>query len=140
VTLMNLQRLAQILNREDLRVSAEDLLTAFAPRLTAAPMALPQMLAACEFRLGQPRQIILVGDRDAGDTRALLRALHARFVPHRMVLLVDSPEARDALAGGIPAIAAMERLEGRASAYVCRNYTCQMPVSEVDRFAELIQY
>jgi hypothetical protein len=140
VALMNLLRLAQITNREDLRASAERLLAAFAARLTAAPVALPQMLAACEFRLGEPRQIILVGDRDAADTKALLRTLYSRFVPHRIVLLVDSPEARAALSADIPTIAAMERIEGHASAYVCRDYTCQLPVYESDRFAELIQY
>ena len=140
VALMNLLRLAQITNREDLRASAERLLAAFAARLTAAPVALPQMLAACEFRLGEPRQIVLVGDRDAEDTKALLRTLHSRFVPHRIVLLVDSPEARAALSADIPTIAAMERIEGHASAYVCRDYTCQLPVYESDRFAELIQY
>ena len=140
VALMNLLRLSQMTNREDLRESAEHLLSAFAPRLAAAPVALPQMLAACEFRLDQPRQIILVGDRDAEDTRALLRTLHSRFVPHRIVLLLDSPEARAALSMGIAAIGAMERIGGRASAYVCRNYTCQMPVNEAEDFAKLIQY
>jgi uncharacterized protein YyaL (SSP411 family) len=139
VALMNLLRLAQMTNRDDLRESAEDLLTAFAPRLTAAAVALPQMLAAGEYRLGQPRQIILVGDREGQDTRVLLHTLYSRFVPHRMVLLLDSPEARDALAAGIPSIAAMERVEGHATAYVCRNYTCQLPVCEAERFAELIQ-
>jgi uncharacterized protein YyaL (SSP411 family) len=140
VALMNLLRLAQMTDRDDLREAAERLLTAFAPRLTAAPVALPQMLAACEFRLGQPRQIILVGDREGADTRALLHTLYSRFMPQRIVLLVDSAETRDALAAGIPSIAAMERMEGRASAYVCRNYTCQLPVNEAERFAELIQY
>ena len=140
VALMNLLRLAQMTDRDDLREAADRLLTAFAPRLTAAPVALPQMLAACEFRLGQPRQMILVGDREGHDTRALLRVLNSRFVPHRIVLLVDSPETRDALAAAIPSIAAMERMDGRASAYVCRNYTCQLPVNEPERFAELIQY
>jgi uncharacterized protein YyaL (SSP411 family) len=53
---------------------------------------------------------------------------------------VDSAETRARLAEGIPAIAAMEKLDGRATAYVCRNYTCQMPVCEVERFVELIQY
>jgi uncharacterized protein YyaL (SSP411 family) len=140
VALMNLLRLAQMTNRDDFGETAERLLTAFAPRLTAAPVALPQMLAACEFRMGQPRQIVLVGDREGPDTRALLHTLYSRFVPHRIVLLVDSPEARDALAAGIPSIAAMERMEGRAAAYVCRNYTCQLPVCEAERLAELIQY
>jgi uncharacterized protein YyaL (SSP411 family) len=127
-------------NREDLRESAERLLKAFTLRLTAVPVSLPQMLAACEFRLGEPRQIILVGDREGPDTRALLHTLYSRFVPHRVVLLVDSPESRDALAAGVPSIATMERVEGRASAYVCRDSTCQLPVFEAERLAELIQY
>jgi uncharacterized protein YyaL (SSP411 family) len=139
VAAMNLMRLAEITNREDLRSSAESLLAAFSPRLTAAPVALPQMLAACEFRIGPPRQIILVGDREADDTRALLRTLWSRFVPHRILLLVDSPEARGAFSVGIPAVAAMERVGGRASAYVCRDYTCQMPVHEAAALDELLQ-
>ena len=105
VALMNLLRLAQFTDRADFRESAERTLAAFAPRLTAAPVALPQMLAACEFRSGEPRQIVLVGETDAADTRALVRTLYSRFVPHRIVLLVDSPQTRQALAARIPAIA-----------------------------------
>ncbi|HEY2015246.1 MAG TPA: thioredoxin domain-containing protein [Bryobacteraceae bacterium] len=139
VALMNLSRLAGITNRDDFRESAERTLAAFAPRLAAAPVALPQMLAACEFRSGEPRQIILVGDKNGDDTRALVRTLYARFVPHRIVLLVDSPETRQALGARIPTIRTMEKLGGRASAYVCRDYACQLPVSEPEKFAELIQ-
>jgi uncharacterized protein len=139
IALSNLQRLAQMFNREDLRASAERLLTAFAARLLAAPVALPQMLAACAFRLGQARQIILVGDRDADGTKALLRRLAGRFVPDKIVLLVDSEAARAALSAAIPAVAAMEKVDGRPSAYVCREYACQMPVNTAEAFAELIQ-
>jgi uncharacterized protein YyaL (SSP411 family) len=54
-------------------------------------------------------------------------------------MLVGSPETRRALAAAIPSIEFMEKIEGRASAYVCRNYTCQLPVTEAEKFAELIQ-
>jgi uncharacterized protein YyaL (SSP411 family) len=54
-------------------------------------------------------------------------------------MLVDSPETRRALAARIPSIEFMEKMGGRASAYVCRNYTCQLPVTESEKFAELIQ-
>ena len=67
-----------------------------------APVAIPQMLAACEFLLGEPREIILAGDARRAGMQALLRELHTRFVPNRVVLLVDSPEAQPALAAGIP--------------------------------------
>jgi uncharacterized protein YyaL (SSP411 family) len=105
-----------------------------------APVAIPQMLMACEFLLGEPREIILAGRRDSAEMRALLRELHTRFVPSRVVLLVDSVETRQALAAGIPSIESMNPLEGLASAYVCRNYTCRLPVTEPAKFAELIQY
>jgi uncharacterized protein YyaL (SSP411 family) len=53
---------------------------------------------------------------------------------------VDSAETRSALAAGIPAIEEMHKLDGRAAAYVCRDYTCQLPVSEAARLGELVQY
>ena len=139
VAILNLLRLAQITARSDFRVSAEHALSAFAPRLSAAPVALPYLLAACEFRLSDPRQVILVGERGAEDTNSLVRALYSRFLPNRVVLLVDSAETRKALAEGIPAVESMEKLDGRAAAYVCRNYTCQLPVSEASELAELLQ-
>jgi uncharacterized protein YyaL (SSP411 family) len=139
VAVLNLLRLAQMTNRPGFRKSAEKSFAAFASRLSHVPVAMPQMLAACEWILSQPREIILVGEKEAVDTRALLRVLRRRFVPNRILLLVDSPETQKALAAGIPSIESMTKLAGRAGAYVCRNYTCQLPVSEADRFAELIQ-
>ena len=100
---------------------------------------LPRMLSACEFRTGEPRQIILAGEKGSADTEALLRTLHSRFVPNRIVLLVDSPETRRALATGIASIESMHPIEGRTSAYVCRNYTCLLPFFEAEKLAELLQ-
>ena len=61
--------------------SAERALAAFGSRMVAAPVGVPQMLVAYEFSLSKPQQIILVGERDAPDTRRLLAALHSRFRP-----------------------------------------------------------
>ena len=139
VSVMNLVRLAQMTNRDEFRLSASRALSAFASRLSVAPMAVPQLLAACEFAAGQPREIILAGARDSAPTQALLSELNRHFVPNRVVLLVDSEEARAALTAGIPSIASMKPGEGGAAAYVCRDFACQLPVSEPAKFAELIQ-
>jgi len=139
VAARNLLRLARMTNRAEFRESAERTLAAFAPRLAAAPVALPQMLAACDFLLREPQEVVLAGERGAPDTAALARTLHSRFAPNRVVLLVDSPETRRKLAAGIPAIESMERIGGRASAYVCRGYACQLPVFDPEKLAALIQ-
>jgi hypothetical protein len=135
VAVRNLLRLAQITNREEFREAAMKTLGAFRSRLNAVPAALPEMLAACEFLLGDVRQIVLVGEPGTADFAALLGALHGRFLPNRVVLRVDSEEARAFLAAGIPEIAGM----WQPGAYVCRGNTCQLPTSEVGAFSELIQ-
>ena len=135
VAVRNLLRLAGITGRAEFRQAAMKTLEAFHSRLNAVPAAQPEMLAACEFLLGDPMQIVLVGEAGAVDFAPLLAALHARFLPHRLVLRVDSPEAREFLAAGMPAIAAMRQ----PGAYVCRGGACQLPVREAEAFAELIQ-
>jgi hypothetical protein len=139
VAVRNLLRLARMTGRAEFRETAERTLAAFAPRLAAAPMALPQMLAACDFLLCEPQEAVLVGEREAADTVALAQVLRSRFAPNRVVLLVDSAETRRKLAAGIPAIESMEKIGGRASAYVCRGYACQLPVCEPEKLAALIQ-
>jgi uncharacterized protein YyaL (SSP411 family) len=135
VAMLNLQRLAQMTDRSDFRDTAERLLAAFAQRLSTVPVALPYMLAACEFRLGEPRQIVLVGE----DLQPLARALYQRFLPVKVVHGLISENARRQVAAWIPALEDMRAVDNRATAYVCRNYTCQLPVTGVDEFTGLLQ-
>jgi uncharacterized protein YyaL (SSP411 family) len=138
VAIYNLLRLAAMTDREPFRKSAERALAAFSPRLSSAPVALPYMLSACEFYLGEPRQIIFAGPPDAQDTLALLRTLRDRFVPIRVTMLSASPEVRRKLAAWIPATEGMQPLDGHAAVYVCRHFTCQLPVTDTARFAEML--
>jgi uncharacterized protein YyaL (SSP411 family) len=134
VAAMNLLRLARMTNRPEFRDAAERTFAAFGTRLSHAPVAVPQMLAACEFALAEPREIVFAGERGSPAMDALLRELHLRFIPNRVVMLADR-----SLAAWAPGIEGMTAPAGSASVYVCRNYACQLPVSEPSQFAELIQ-
>jgi uncharacterized protein YyaL (SSP411 family) len=106
--------------------------------MVAAPVGVPQMLVAYQFRLAKPKQIVLAGERDAAETRALLAELHCRFLPNRIALLVNA-ESRDHLARYSPAFAEMQPIGGRTAAYVCEDYTCQLPTADVAEFGQLLQ-
>jgi uncharacterized protein len=139
IAMMNLLRLAQITDRADLRESADKALRAFSSRMLAAPVATPQMLVAYSFSLSKPKQIILVGDLAAQDTRAMLDVLHGRFLPNRIVMLVKDDESRRKLAAYLGVVETMTRHQDKATAYVCENYTCKLPVTDPAKFAELLQ-
>jgi uncharacterized protein YyaL (SSP411 family) len=139
IAVLNLLRLAQITKRKEFRDSAETGLRAFASRLRTASVGVPQMLVGLGYSLSTPKQIILVGNKDAEDTRALLHSLQRRFVPNKIVLLVDSAESRRELSRYLPVIETMTQLDGRATAYVCENYACRLPTADVAQFAELLK-
>jgi uncharacterized protein YyaL (SSP411 family) len=134
-----LLRLAEMRGREDFRQSGERALEAFAPRLRAAGVGVPQMLVAYMRSRGKPRQIVVAGDRGAAGTDALLAAVRARFVPERALFLVDSEETRARLGSGQPALAVMTPVEGRPAVYVCENFACQLPVTDPAQAAELLR-
>ena len=100
---------------------------------------MPYLLAAAEFAHSQPREIVIAGAPQSAATRALVDELYRHFVPNRVVLLAGDDAARARLAAWNPAIASIVAEPGAAMAYVCRNFACELPVSEPAEFAKLIQ-
>jgi uncharacterized protein len=54
-------------------------------------------------------------------------------------LLIDSEETRARLGRDIPEIAGMRPVNGKAAAYVCRDYACQLPVTAPEELPPLLQ-
>jgi uncharacterized protein YyaL (SSP411 family) len=92
------------------------------------------MLVAYEFSLSKPKQVILVGETGLG---AMLKQLHSRFVPNKIVLLVNDG-SRKAISGYISVVETMTAKNGHTTAYVCENYACKLPTADPKKFAELL--
>jgi hypothetical protein len=138
VAILNLLRLARITRRRDFAEAADRALRALASRIASQPVAVPQLLVALMFRQAPPLQIILAGGRDTESTHAFLRRLRERFLSHCVVLLVDSPDTRRRLASFAPEVAGMQQTGETTTAYVCRDYVCDLPTADAERFADLL--
>ena len=53
-----------------------------------------------------------------------------RFIPNKIVLLADGGPDQAVIAGWLPFIGTMQRLNGRATIYICQNYACRLPTSD----------
>jgi hypothetical protein len=122
---LGLLRLARITGRNDFRTAADRTLEAFAGRMQSAGAGLPQMLVAQMFAMGKPMEIVLAGPQDRQS--AMLAEIRGRFLPNAVVMRAS--EAPDS----------MPPVDGLATAYVCENYACNLPVTETAALAELLQ-
>ncbi len=138
VAALNLLRLSEMTGRQAWREKAERLFAVFARRLESNPEALPQMAAALDFSLSRHKQIIIAGDPGAADTRALLRLVHGRFIPNKILLLADGAQGQKQLAQWLPFLEGVTRKQGRATAYVCENYVCKLPTPDPEIVARLL--
>jgi uncharacterized protein YyaL (SSP411 family) len=91
---------------------------------------MPQMLVALDLSLSEPRQIVIAGERDASDTRALVGEVHRHFIANRVLLLADGSEGQRYLEEKLEVLRGMKRGDGKATAYVCENFTCKAPVTD----------
>jgi uncharacterized protein YyaL (SSP411 family) len=130
VTALNLARLAAIRNDGELLARARRTVNAFARQLAHFPSALPQMLMAFDFLEGSPRQIVIAGDSDSSETKALLVEVHRHFLPNKVLLLADGREGQRYLGEENEAIRAMSMVGGKTAGYVCENFACKAPIAD----------
>jgi hypothetical protein len=139
IALLDLQLLGVLFDRRDWLEKAGHGFDYYARRLDSVPAAMPQMLVAMELAQSKPRHIVIAGRPEAADTRALIAEFNRRFLPHDVLLLVDGGERQKALAAVVPFVAPLVMKDGKATAYVCENYACQLPTTDRSAFAAQLE-
>jgi len=94
--------------------------------LARYPLGFAQWLVALDYVLSHPREVAIVGDPDAADTRALLDACMTGYCPHQITAL-GTPDADPST---VPLLSDRGQIEGRATAYVCVDSVCRPPVTD----------
>jgi uncharacterized protein YyaL (SSP411 family) len=102
------------------------------------PSALPQMLVAFDFLKTAPRQIVVAGESSDARTQELLGEVRRHFLPHAIVLLADGSDSQNFLGEKNEAIRAMTPIDGKPTVYICEDFTCKAPITEVQELRELL--
>jgi uncharacterized protein len=102
--------------------AAEATLRRFAGRAVQAPTGYGELLRAAERALAGPVEVAVVAD-GAEEAAELVGVYRERWRPGA-VLAVGTP------GDGIPLLEGRDRVDGRATAYVCRHFACERPVTD----------
>ena len=120
----NLARLAALTGNGAYGDRAEGVFRLCAPLLRQAPSGMAEMLCGLDFRRGPVAEVVVSGGGAARE--AFWRAVHEPFAPRKVV--AGWPES-----GGPAALELLTNREaapGTAQVYVCRQFTCQAPVTD----------
>lgn len=137
VAALNLLRLGRLTANADFEERAAKIGRAFSKKVKESPSAHTQLLVGVDFGIGPSYEVVIAGDLQANDTKAMLRALMGPFVPNKVVLLRPSAEAPE-ISRLAPFTRSQAAVNGKATAYVCLNYVCKLPTTDIDKMLELL--
>ena len=138
VSVLNLLTFSQLTGDEVWMNLIEKTLSRLSDNNGSLARIMPMMMAGISV-YHQPRpQVVIVGHRDSENTRAMLAALAASYTPAMVGLLVEPGDHQSRMAALLPFVGNMTMLDGQATAYVCKDFTCDAPTTDIAVLVEAI--
>ncbi len=130
----SLLRLSALLGNEDYRKEAAQIVLTMKDLMARQPSGFGRLLMSADALLAPSREIAIIGDPDLDETQALLQVIREQYLPHTVVALKKLNE--ESL---LPVLENRSLVNGKPAAYVCENYTCQLPVTDPDDLIEKLR-
>ena len=101
-----------------------------ASKVKQSPTSFTYLLTATAFAVGPTYEVVIAGDPAAADTQAMLAALRENYHPSKVVILRPNND-NEAIIKLAPFTKNQLSVGGAATAYVCRNQTCDTPTTDI---------
>jgi uncharacterized protein YyaL (SSP411 family) len=129
-------RLSLLTGVDRYRGMAEMILRLVKPAMMRAPSAFGRMLSALDLFLASPYEIAIIGAPEAPETRAMVDQVFKRYLPNKVVAF--APDADSKASQTVKLLEGRGMIDGKATAYVCRNFYCEAPQTSADGLAEAL--
>jgi len=138
VAMLNLLRLGRITANSDFEQKAAGIGRAFSGSVKRSPSAHTQHMLGVGFGLGPSYEVVVVGNSQADDTKAMLNALRKTFVPDKVTLLKPTEEKSPRITRLAEFTEHQSSIDDKATAYVCQDYVCKIPTTDIVKMLELL--
>jgi uncharacterized protein YyaL (SSP411 family) len=137
ISLLNLLWLARLTGDPKWDTKAHDQMRAFAGTVKSQPTAFTYFLLGIDFGIRPGQEVVISGEPDKTDAQKLLAALNLDFTPHK-VTLVKSDQNAARLAKFAGYTDGLQIIKGKATAHVCRGFSCKEPTTDVQTMVDRI--
>jgi uncharacterized protein YyaL (SSP411 family) len=139
VAAWNFIRLARITANQKWEEMAAQIGQAFSGQVKEYPAGYSMLLNAVDFAVGPSLEIVISGIYDNEDTREMLSILRRHFIPNKVTLFRPDDEKFPDISSIAEYTIDQHSLDGKATAYICRNFSCELPTSDFNEMLETLK-
>ncbi|MBI3960414.1 MAG: thioredoxin domain-containing protein, partial [Chloroflexi bacterium] len=129
----SLLRLAKLTGNDGYRHEASRIFLPMASAMAQQPTGFGRLLGALDDFLHPSQEVAIVGDPNDPATQSLLAVVRRRYLPHTVVALKRPGEENP-----LPLLEGRGLVDGKPAAYVCENFACRLPVTDVEALERLL--
>jgi uncharacterized protein YyaL (SSP411 family) len=138
VATVNLLRLGRIIANVEFDKKAAVIGQVFRLDVERTPSAHTFLLTSVYLSLGPSYEVIIAGNSQAKDTEAMLKAIWKAFIPNKVVILRPTEKTAPEIVKVAKFTQPMQSINGKATAYICLNYACKMPTTDIKKMLEVL--
>jgi len=131
VAVMNMVKLTRITGNTKWAELAEKTFRVFSEDVNRAPTGYTLMLTSFMFDTQNSKEIVIVGDSRNRSTIKFLHTIRASYAPHKVLLFKDTSVSDNRLEQLANWTSTQNSINGKPTAYVCKNFACNQPTSDL---------
>ena len=131
VAVMNMVKLTRITGNTKWAELAEKTMRAFSEDVNRMPTGYTLMLTGFMFDTQNSKEIVIVGDSRNRNTIKFLHTIRTSYAPHKVLLFKDTSVSENRLEQLANWTSTQNSINGKPTAYVCKNFACNQPTSDI---------
>ncbi len=133
---LNLLRLSYLTTNYEFQDKVKQLFENFADEIESSPISCSFSLAALLFSKYPVRQIIISAGENINEVKKVLEIINKKYNPFTISLLYS--HLNKDLKQMYPSIESYIAIEGKFTVYLCENFTCREPITDINLLEEIL--
>lgn len=133
---LNLLRLSYLTTNYEFQDKVKQLFENFADEIESSPISCSFSLAALLFSKYPVRQIIISAGKNINEVKKVLEIINKKYNPFTISLLYS--HLNKDLKQMYPSIESYIAIEGKFTVYLCENFTCREPITDINLLEEIL--
>ena len=131
IAAMNLLKLTRITGDVKWAEMADKTFNVFSNEIERAPTGFTSMVTAFLFESDHPKEIVIVGSGKDPETWAALDRIKSTYNPNKVLLFKDIDDTERELSPLAKWTATQQTIDNKTTFYVCQDFACKIPTTDI---------